>query len=258
MACVCTHAYMLSCHRRKGKAPLKEAPLTNFFFLYFYSLINQNVNMSCTNQPPIFSSLSLLHRNFRLFTAWATRDSQPPTAVHQAFPLPPLRPPANQIQTSLPCPSWDWSHGTRWQETKRRRRIHPTRSWIATRHVAWTPGPGLLWTVNTPSGRVIVGHGGTFSSWGESWILTRLRETKHFIGDFKRAVIENDWPLMMYQELTIEKGCVKEWRRFLSILKGKDKESDMDHKWFSTIVNRWLNDTFALNILTVWIKEPWP
>lgn len=74
------------------------------------------------------------------------------------------------------------------------------RSWIATLHVAWTPGMGLLWMVNTPSGRVIVGQRGTFSSWAESWILTRLRETRHFI----RAVMENYWPLIMYQELTIE------------------------------------------------------
>lgn len=110
-------------------------------------------------------------------------------AVNQAYPLPPLRPPANQIQTSLLCPSWDWSHGMKWQETKRRR-THPTRSWIATRQVAWTPGLGLLWAVNTPSGRVIAGHRGTFSSWGESWILTRLRETEHFIGDFKRLCLD--------------------------------------------------------------------
>lgn len=67
------------------------------------------------------------------------------------------------------------------------------RSWIATLLVAWTHGPGLpkaLWMVNGPSGRVIVEHRGTFSSWAESWILTRLKETEHFIGDLKKTASE--------------------------------------------------------------------
>lgn len=71
-------------------------------------------------------------------------------------------------------------------------RIHPTRSWIAILLVAWTRGPARLkawWETNTPSGRVTVGHRGTFSSSGENWILTRLKETEH-LGDFKRPCLD--------------------------------------------------------------------
>lgn len=50
---------------------------------------------------------------------------------------------------------------------------------------------------------------------------------------------------MMYHEVTIKKGCEKEWRKFLSTLKGKDKECDVDDKGLSM----WLMAGFLMTHL---------
>lgn len=49
----------------------------------------------------------------------------------------------------------------------------------------------------------------------------------------------------MYHEVTIKKGCEKEWRKFLSTLKGKDKECDVDDKGLSM----WLMAGFLMTHL---------
>lgn len=41
---------------------------------------------------------------------------------------------------------------------------------------------------------------------------------------------------MMYQEMIIKKGCEKEWRRFLSMLKGKEEECDVVDKGLSMLL----------------------
>lgn len=169
MACVFTcvrlRVYMFICRLWKGRPafgcpnwnpipdwhsgkPWAWIPPDKHF--YFYSLIRVNLEceheLRCTKNYLCYSNaffLCLLYRNFRLFRAWAALDSHPLTAANQACPLPPLRLPANQIQTSPLCPIWDWSHGRKWKEM-RRKRIPLTRNWIATLLVAWTRGPGLL------------------------------------------------------------------------------------------------------------------
>lgn len=99
------------------------------------------------------------------------------------------------------------------------------------RLVAWTRGPGRLsvsWPVNAPSGRVTVGHRGTFSSSGESLTSTRLNETEHFIGNLRDCVwtvVEGICKLTMATKNVCEKegGVCFERKE-----KGKDKESDKD------------------------------
>lgn len=90
-----------------------------------------------------------------------------------------------------------------------RKRIHPSRSWIATRLVAWTRGLALLqasWVANAPSGRVTAGHRGTFSSWGASWILTRLRGTEHFIESLQRPCLDSCGKLLDIDDVSRD-GC---------------------------------------------------
>lgn len=202
---VCTRVYLFTCSRWKGKAAFGCSnwnPIWNWKTLSsnsppvkrfnFYSLISMKsgckhaLRVRHTKQHSCVS-FSLVFRNFRPFRAWAAPDSQLVTVAHRAFPRPPLRPPANHSQTSEPC------LGVRMQQQMTRKRIHPTRSWIAIPLVALTRGLALLdamWTINAPYGRLIAGHRGTFSSWGESWIWSRLKETEQFFGDFDRLSVQ--------------------------------------------------------------------
>lgn len=165
-----------------------------------------------------------LCRSFRLFRAWAAQDSHPPAAANQTFSPPLPRTPSSQI--SPPYPSWVWSHGAMWREMtrkrRRRRRIPHTRIWIVTRRAVWTPGPGPLWVVITLSGKAIVGHRGTFSSLGESWILTRSRETEHYIGDFQKLFMDCCWNLLDTEDVLRDACCGREsGDSFCSFWKGE-------------------------------------
>lgn len=101
-----------------------------------------------------------------------------------------------------------------------KKRTPLTKKWIAILLVAWTHSLGhlrSLWTLNASSGRVTVEHRRIFSSLGESWTLTRLKETEHSKEIFKDCEICCRKSRLMNQEVTINASCKK-----INVLKGKD------------------------------------